>query len=76
MIERKVDVGSLRGRVPEGVLNRVIKGGGVVPEKGPGSFSVPNALRGLAKTDQKGSGDPQTLQGRRQWNSNHQVRGH
>lgn len=46
------DVFKLQGRVPPGILNRVITLGRV-PENGPGRFTVPKALKEIKKAEEE-----------------------
>lgn len=60
------DIFSLSGIVSQGILNIVVNQGGI-PERGPGSFSVPNALKRQEASRKQGS---TTLEERRAHNRN------
>lgn len=78
MIERKPginDIYSLKGRVGDGVINRIIEMGGI-PDNGPGKHSVPRALKQIERAHgQASSNRPgmQTKEERRTWNLSHKL---
>lgn len=77
MTERISDIFPFRGMVPPGIFNIMIQQGGI-PERGPGSHSVPNALEkerrhALEEQWRQRGLSIRTLEERRAWNSNNQL---
>lgn len=74
---RIADLHKLSGIVPAGLLNRVAAVGGI-PDRGPGSYSVPKAIKIAEiaedqKNREKQNAFPQTKEQRRQWNINNRM---
>lgn len=63
---------SLRGHVPDGILERVVRIGGI-PDKGPGRKSIPNAFKRIRFW--KDTPDAKSKDQRRQENLNNKSKG-
>lgn len=65
-------VEQLTGRVPESVMRRAAELGGIIPPRGPGSYSILNALKVIWRDASIHPSQSQTKEERRKWNLSHQ----